>query len=286
MLQVKLEADWGGSSSEDEGCDTRSAELANDDQDDDHASFDVAADVDNDNLAAHIVADPSGESRPSNICGQALLPKTRSLNIKSAKGSVGLVSGNRAVTTSRRAPQPSSISRNELLPKKRILNMEAAVSLLRRNKSFRAVATSTPPAMAPPPPPRIHRGQINKHQPAKPNFDLSSAWHFDGRRVWSWMHDGVTENGYIELCENGYLCTDLCSSGEGSWTRQPGSDNVLVTFGKCSHLLELQITRPSNTPLEYSFEPTFIVRKRTMVNGQPVRDKRPVRTRGRLLCRP
>ena len=103
MLQVKLEVDWGGSSSEEDGRETSSAELATDDNDDVHASFDVAANFDNDNLAAHIVADHSCESRPSNISRNALLPKTRILNIKSAKGSVGFVSGNQRLVRSNKS---------------------------------------------------------------------------------------------------------------------------------------------------------------------------------------
>jgi len=236
-------------------------------------------------VTADIIADHTCESQPSNISCDDHLPKMRIVNIKSAKGTVGLVSGN--------------------------TSFQAVIGSRLHCKRIKTTPLAKPPPMAPPPPPRGHvqkhcKGQDKMNQQARHTVrkdlrykrykkcnslpsskcdlkdDLSSAWHF-GRRVWSWMHDGITSNGWIELCENGYLCTNLCSSGEGSWKRQQDSDNVLVTFGKCCHVLELQITRQGNIPVENGFEPTFIVRKRTMVNGEPLRDKRPCRTRGRLL---
>ena len=185
MLQVKHEVDWGESSSEKDDSETISAEIATEDNNDVLAALDVAGNLEKDNMTTHIVADLSCASQPSNTSRNETLPEKRILNIKSAKGSVGFVSGN---------------------PR-----------LVRGNKSFQSVATSKPPAMAPPPPPRANRGHDKMNQQATRKFDNSFAWHFGGRRVWSWMHDGVTPNGWIELCENGHLCTDLCSSGEGSW---------------------------------------------------------------------
>ena len=250
MLQVKIEVDWDRSSDEDVDLESSSEATAKDDDDVVNATVDVTADI---------------VAKSSNLSSVDKEPKMRIVNLESARGSVGLVSGNRRWVSG--------------------------------NKSFQAVSGSKPPAMAPPPPPR---GRVKKtckemrHKRYKhcnslpsrmwhPRDDLSSAWHFGGRRVWSWMHDGTNANGWIELCENGYLCTNLCSSKAGSWKRQPDSDNVLVTFGKCCHVLELQITRPDNISVKNSCDPTFIVRKRTLVNGDPLRDTRPCRTRGRLL---
>ena len=259
MLKVKLEVDWGDSSSEENGSEPIAAELATEDNHAVLAAVDVNGNIDKDQMPTETVADPSGAPRLAALpakfsldtSSNETLPAKRSLDIKSAKGSVGFVSGNRR--------------------------------LVRGNKSFQSVATSKPPAMAPPPPPRANRGHDKMNQQSTRKFDNSFAWHFGGKRLWAWMHDGITPNGWIELCDNGALCTNLCPSGQGSWKRQHDSDNLLVIFGKCCHVLELQITRPSNVPVEYSFEPTFIVRKRTMVNGEPLRDKRPCRTRGRLL---
>ena len=240
MLPVKDEVDWDRSSDED--------------VEDDDESVNTTVDV-----TACIVA------RSSNLSSDDKEPKIRIVNLESARGSVGLVSGNRRWVSD--------------------------------NKSFQAVSGSKPPAMAPPPPPRGRvkktckevRHSRNKHFNSlssrlwHPTDELSSAWHFGGRRVWSWMHDGTNANGWIDLCENGYLCTNLCSSGTGSWKRQQDSDNVLVTLGTCCRVLALQIPRPDNIPVKNSCDPTFIVRKRILVNGDSLRDTRPCRTRGRLL---
>ena len=260
MLTVKLEeVDWEDSSSEENSSEPIASELATEDNHAVLAAVDVNGNRDKDQPTTETVADPSGApqlaalpaKRSLDTSSNETLPAKRSLDIKSAKGSVGLVSGN--------------------------------PSLVRGFKRFRSLATSKPPAMAPPPPPRANRGQDKVNQHSARKIDSSFAWHFGGKRRWAWMHDGITPNGWIELCDNGALCTNLCPSGEGSWKQQHNSDNLLVIFGKCCHVLELQITRPSNEPVQYNSEPTFIVRKRIMVNGQPLRDRRPCRTRGRLL---
>ena len=162
MLQVKIEVDWDRSSDEEVDLETSSEATAKDDDDDVNATVDVTADI---------------VAKLSNISSDDKEPKMRIVNLESAKGSVGLVSGNRRLV--------SGI------------------------KGFLAVSGSKPPAMAPPPPPRgrvqkpckkLHHKRYKKCNSLPSSMwhhkdDLSSAWHFGGRRVWSWMHDGVTSNG-------------------------------------------------------------------------------------------
>ena len=107
MLQVKIEVEWERSSDEDVDLETSSEAAAIDDNDVVNAAVDVTADI---------------VAKPINFSSDDKEPKMRVVNLKSAKGSVGLVSGNRRLVSG--------------------------------NKSFQAVSGSKPPAMAPPLPPR------------------------------------------------------------------------------------------------------------------------------------
>ena len=109
--------------------------------------------------------------------------------------------------------------------------------------------------------------------------EVGSEWHFGGRRCWAWMHNGQDPNGWIELCEHGYLRTSLCGSGQGSWNKKRESGDIVATFGKCHHVLEL--CRPDFSGGRLA--QTFILRKRTMRNGEPLQDKNSLQTCGRLL---
>ena len=59
MLQVKHEVDWGESSSEEDGSETISAEIATEENNDVLAALDVDGNLDKDNMTTHKVADPS-----------------------------------------------------------------------------------------------------------------------------------------------------------------------------------------------------------------------------------
>ena len=142
MLQVKIEVEWDRSSDEDVDLATSSEATAKDDNDVVNAAVDVTADI---------------VAKPSNLSTHDKEPKMRIVNLKSAKGSVGLVSGNRRLVSG--------------------------------NKSFLAVSGSKPPAVAPPPPPRgrvlkLCKGQDKMNQQARHTVkkscatkDLKSATH-------------------------------------------------------------------------------------------------------------
>ena len=112
MLQVKIEVDWDRSSDEDVDLESSSEATAKDDDDVVNATVDVTADI---------------VAKSSNLSSVDKEPKMRIVNLESARGSVGLVSGKRRWVSD--------------------------------NKSFQAVSGSKPPAMAPPPPPR---GRVKK----------------------------------------------------------------------------------------------------------------------------
>jgi hypothetical protein len=48
------------------------------------------------------------------------------------------------------------------------------------------------------------------------NAEMGPHWHFDGCRQWSWLHDGVKTNGWVEFGAEGVLRTSLYT-GRGSW---------------------------------------------------------------------
>ena len=79
MLQVKHEVDWGESSSEEDGSETISAEIATEDNNDVLAALDVAGNLEKDNMTTHIVADLSCASQPSNTSRNETLPEKRIL---------------------------------------------------------------------------------------------------------------------------------------------------------------------------------------------------------------
>lgn len=112
-------------------------------------------------------------------------------------------------------------------------------------------------------------------QPAE-EHELGEAWHFGGLRHWLWLHDGSRVNGWLEFGHDGVLRTSLTRDERGSWKR--GDDGEIVaTFGKCHHVLEL-------LPAAEDGPPSFVVSQRTMRDGSPLK-KKSVRTLGRLDTR-
>jgi len=106
--------------------------------------------------------------------------------------------------------------------------------------------------------------------------EMGEAWHFGGLRHWLWLHDGSRVNGWLEFGSNGILRTSLTRDERGSWKR--GDDGEMVaTFGKCHHVLEL-------LPAEGNSPPSFVVSRRAMRDGSPL-TKKNVRTLGRLDTR-
>ncbi|CAE8670887.1 unnamed protein product [Polarella glacialis] len=98
-------------------------------------------------------------------------------------------------------------------------------------------------------------------------------WHFNGHRRWLWMHDGLKANGWIELGASGTLQTSFGGGGTGSWERR-STGELLVSFGRCLHVLEL-LQQPEEAV------PMFCMRERTMKDGSQSRGGAG-RTKGRL----
>ncbi|CAE7909365.1 unnamed protein product [Symbiodinium necroappetens] len=86
-------------------------------------------------------------------------------------------------------------------------------------------------------------------------------WHFGGRRRWLWFHDGQTQNGWFELGAAGGLRVEIGRSRGGSWWRG-WSGELVVSFGRCHHVLEL--TQAAEIP-------TFRVKERKMKDGSVAR---------------
>lgn len=103
--------------------------------------------------------------------------------------------------------------------------------------------------------------------------ELGEAWHCEGHRRWAWLHDGSESNGWIEFGAAGTLRTSFGGGGKGGWERSPGpSEEVVVTFGKCHHVLEII---PETKPA------MFFMKERRMRDGSAVRSNGPPRTKGR-----
>lgn len=98
--------------------------------------------------------------------------------------------------------------------------------------------------------------------------ELGPLWHQDGRRKWEWLHDGQEANGWIELGSEGQLRS---SFGSGSWEKS--EDRLIITFGRCHHVVEL---------LQNVEVPTFKVVKRKMKDNSRTRE-RESKTLGRLV---
>ncbi|CAE8609904.1 unnamed protein product [Polarella glacialis] len=98
-------------------------------------------------------------------------------------------------------------------------------------------------------------------------------WHFNGHRRWLWMHDGLKANGWIELGASGTLQTSFGGGGTGSWERR-STGELLVSFGRCLHVLEL-LQQPEEAV------PMFCMRERTMKDGSQSRGGAG-RTKGRI----
>ena len=116
----------------------------------------------------------------------------------------------------------------------------------------------------------------NRALPFATESEIGPNWHFDGRRRWKWLHDGLRSNGYIVFCTNNAIRTSLCASGNGVW-KLCSNGEMLVTFGNCKHRLRLL-----KKPYFEGEEPMFEVIERSMRNGSPLRSKNKVITRGRL----
>ena len=110
--------------------------------------------------------------------------------------------------------------------------------------------------------------------PGASEAEMGPEWHCEGRRRWSWMHDGVKPNGWIEFCANGIVRTSLCTDGRGTWERLSNGD-MLVTFGRCIHILAL-------LPEAQGQPAMFELRERVMRDGSPLSQKRIIPTKGRL----
>eukprot|EP00928_Gymnodinium_smaydae_P034092 TRINITY_DN24241_c0_g1_i1.p1 TRINITY_DN24241_c0_g1~~TRINITY_DN24241_c0_g1_i1.p1 ORF type:complete len:321 (-),score=46.92 TRINITY_DN24241_c0_g1_i1:117-1079(-) len=120
---------------------------------------------------------------------------------------------------------------------------------------------------APSPPGAAFRG-------AATEAELGPRWHFDGARRWQWLHDGRSENGWIELGAGGALKTSFGSKGSNSW-EMLSSGELVVTFGRCHHICELLPARGNEAPM-------FVVKERKMKDGSAARPQRGPSTRGRL----
>eukprot|EP00933_Yihiella_yeosuensis_P047237 TRINITY_DN42987_c0_g1_i1.p1 TRINITY_DN42987_c0_g1~~TRINITY_DN42987_c0_g1_i1.p1 ORF type:complete len:219 (-),score=23.95 TRINITY_DN42987_c0_g1_i1:374-1030(-) len=101
--------------------------------------------------------------------------------------------------------------------------------------------------------------------------ELGPTWHFQGRRRWLWLHNGETPNGWIELGQGGSLQTSF--GGGGAWEIRR-SGELVVTFGRCHHVLRLMPERPGAAPM-------FMMQERIMKDGSAIREKY-MRTKGRL----
>ena len=121
---------------------------------------------------------------------------------------------------------------------------------------------------------RVHNDFLTYTGPATES-ELGEHWHADGGRRWSWLHNGHEANGWIELGTGGALRTSFNSAnGAGKWELRYTGE-LVVTFGKCHHVLRLLPTRPGDAP-------EFRMTERIMRDGSAPRSQRPARTRGRL----
>ena len=100
-------------------------------------------------------------------------------------------------------------------------------------------------------------------------------WHFGGRHRWVWMHDGKKANGWVEFGADGVARTSFTCGGRGKWDLR-SDGKMLLTFGKCHHMLEL-------LPETKGEPPAFEVRERLMKDGSASRKRQGGSpTRGRL----
>ena len=127
----------------------------------------------------------------------------------------------------------------------------------------------------------ILRRSGNRHTEANfaPDSGASEAemglWHFGGRHRWVWMHDGKKPNGWVEFGTDGVARTSFICGGRGKWDLR-SDGKMLLTFGKCQHMLEL-------LPETQGEPPAFEVRERLMKDGSASRKRQGGSpTRGRL----
>uniref|UniRef100_A0A7S1PQL7 Uncharacterized protein n=1 Tax=Alexandrium catenella TaxID=2925 RepID=A0A7S1PQL7_ALECA len=105
--------------------------------------------------------------------------------------------------------------------------------------------------------------------------EMGPQWHCGGARRWLWMHDGSRVNGWVEFGRGGLLTTSFGKGrNSGSWERR-SSGEMVATFGKCHHVLEL-------LPADEGRAPGFVLAERAMKDGSALRDRRPSRTCGLL----
>jgi len=125
-------------------------------------------------------------------------------------------------------------------------------------------------------------GSQHQHKPAESapvtgasEEEMGSQWHFEGCRRWLWLHDGSKPNGWVEFGVDGILRTSLCTGGRGAWERR-ANDEMVLTFGKCHHMIVLLTEAQGQAPM-------FELRERSMKDGSPLRGRPGVRrSRGRL----
>ena len=140
---------------------------------------------------------------------------------------------------------------------------------------------------------RISGGDSRKRKPdvagnSRPHPEVQSApvagaceaemgplWHFAGRRRWQWLHDGSKPNGWLEFGADAVLRTSLCTGGRGTWQRRNNNDEMVITFGKCHHIVFL-------LPEVRDQPPMFEMRERVMKDGAPVLKRGDSPTRGKL----
>ena len=94
--------------------------------------------------------------------------------------------------------------------------------------------------------------------------ELGPRWHMGGVRIWYWLHDGISCNGWIQFMTRGRLCTSF-GSHKGEWKLlSPGL--MQVTFGSCHHVLLLSADSAA------SARPSFRVLSRRLRDGAPLRN--------------